>query len=51
VTRGFVTTPTPGDSDIVNKNGVVANSEIINETTYSGDAWVHQQPQPLLTQN
>jgi hypothetical protein len=48
---GFTNTPTPVDSEIVNENWVIADSEIINETASTGDPWIHQRPQPLLTQN
>jgi hypothetical protein len=31
------------------KNGVVALSEIAPETAFTGDEWIRQPPQPLLT--
>jgi hypothetical protein len=30
----------PVDSEIVNKNWIIIDSEIINETTYTADAWI-----------
>jgi len=41
----------PVDSELVNENSGAADSEIINEIISSGEAWIHQRPQPLLTQN
>ena len=38
----------PVDSDKVNENGVVAESEIINETPSTGDVWIRESTQPLL---
>jgi hypothetical protein len=38
------------DSDKVNKNGIGAELEIINETPSTGDGWNYQHGQPLLTQ-
>jgi hypothetical protein len=40
----------PVDSDKVNKNGVGADLEIINETPSTGDAWIRESTQPLLIQ-
>jgi hypothetical protein len=37
------------DSEIVNKNCVAADLEIINETTFSANAWIHQCTYSLLT--
>jgi len=42
---------TPVDSELMNENSGTTDSEIINKTISSGDAWIHQRPQPLLTQN
>jgi hypothetical protein len=38
----------PVDSEKFNKNGVGADSEIINETPSTGDAWICESTQPLL---
>ena len=40
----------PVDIEIVNKNWVVADSEIITETPFKGDTWIRESSQPLLTQ-
>jgi hypothetical protein len=39
----------PVNLENVNKNGVGAEWEIVNETTSKGDAWIRQCAQPLLT--
>jgi hypothetical protein len=39
---------TPVDSEKFNKNGVGADSEIINETPSTGDVWIRESTQPLL---
>jgi hypothetical protein len=33
--------------EIFNKNSVVAELEIINETASTGDAWIRQRKEPL----
>jgi hypothetical protein len=38
----------PFDIEKVNKNGVGADSEILNETPSIGDAWIRESTQPLL---
>ena len=35
----------------VNKNGVGAEREIVNETTSKGDAWIPQHTQPYWLRN
>jgi len=30
----------PVDSEIFNENWIITDSEIINETTYTADAWI-----------
>jgi hypothetical protein len=37
-------------SEIINENRVATASKIINETGSTGDAWIRQRKQPLLTQ-
>jgi hypothetical protein len=39
----------PVNSEKVNENFVGADSEIVNETSTKGDAWIRQRAQPLLT--
>jgi hypothetical protein len=36
--------------EIINKNSVAAESEIINETASTGDAWIRHSKQPLWPQ-
>jgi hypothetical protein len=33
--------------EIINKNSVAAESEIINETASMGDAWIRQHKEPM----
>jgi hypothetical protein len=33
--------------EIINKNSVAAESEIINETASTGDAWIRQHKEPM----
>ena len=40
----------PVDSDNVNENGVGADSEMVNETPSTGDAWIRESTHPLLIQ-
>jgi len=40
----------PFESEIVNENWVVADSEITTETPYKGDVCIRKRSQPLLTQ-
>jgi hypothetical protein len=40
----------PVDLEIVNRNRVGADSEIVNEKASIGDAWILQRSQPLFTQ-
>jgi len=44
------TQKTPMASEIINENRVATASKIINETGSTGDAWIRQRKQPLLTQ-
>jgi hypothetical protein len=41
---------TPVDSEMVNENGVGADSEMVNEPPSTGDAWIRESTQPLLIQ-
>jgi len=50
VTPGFVRAHNPFDSKKVNDNWVAVASAIVNETASTGDAWIHQRLQTLLTQ-
>jgi hypothetical protein len=34
-------------SEIINKNIVAVESEIINETASTGDAWIRQRKEPM----
>jgi len=36
--------------EIINKNSVAAESEIINETASTGDAWIRHSKQPMWPQ-
>jgi hypothetical protein len=40
----------PIDSQIVNKNWVAADSEILTETPFKGEVCIQKRSQPLLTQ-
>jgi len=42
--------PATVDSEIVNESWVAVNSEIINVTDSTADAWIRQRTQLLLTQ-
>jgi len=36
--------------EIINKNSVAAESEIINETAFTGDAWIRHSKEPMWPQ-
>jgi hypothetical protein len=40
----------PLDSEIVKEKWIIADSEIITEIASTGDTWISQRTQPLLTQ-
>jgi len=50
VTHGFNSSKTHVGFEIINKNSVAAESEIINETASTGDAWIRHSKQPMWPQ-
>jgi len=45
--HGFDSAKTHVGFEIINKNLVAAESEIVNETAFTGDAWIRQRKKPM----
>jgi hypothetical protein len=50
LTYGFISAHYPFDTERVQENWVDAHTEIALETAFTGDEWIRQPTQPLLTQ-
>jgi len=46
VTHAFESANSHVDLEIINENGVAVESEIINETASTGDAWIRKRKEP-----